>query len=94
MMIIDKKNGIEVAPSSVYSPINLSSPTNTRDSDSDSVGSENDKLDYAPLLSPADKLKIARIFENLDLEKCWKLSTGTIVEQKMKELALACNYEQ
>ncbi|KAL0138789.1 hypothetical protein V8B55DRAFT_1517923 [Mucor lusitanicus] len=33
------------------------------------------------------------MFENLEPDKCWKLSTGTTVEAKMKEYAIGCNYE-
>lgn len=45
-------------------------------------------------LLPSDKAKIIEMFQNLDLDKCWKLSTGTIVEEKMKEYAIDYNYEQ
>lgn len=45
-------------------------------------------------LLPSDKAKIIEMFQSLDLDKCWKLSTGTIVEEKMKEYAIDCNYEQ
>ncbi|KAI7871851.1 hypothetical protein BDF14DRAFT_916327 [Spinellus fusiger] len=44
-------------------------------------------------LLPNDKTKIIEIFESLDLENCWTLSTGTIVKNKMKEYAISCNYE-
>jgi hypothetical protein len=45
-------------------------------------------------LSEIDKIKIAQMFEDLELDKCWRLSSGTIVEEKMKEFAVECNYEQ
>ncbi|CEG67065.1 hypothetical protein RMATCC62417_03540 [Rhizopus microsporus] len=44
-------------------------------------------------LLPSDKAKIIEMFQSLDLDKCWKLSTGTVVEEKMKEYAIDCNYE-
>jgi hypothetical protein len=34
------------------------------------------------------------MFEDLELDKCWRLSSGTIVEERMKEFAVGCNYEQ
>jgi hypothetical protein len=45
-------------------------------------------------LFPDDKEKVKHMFNNLDESKMWKLSTGTIVEKKMKEFALNCTYEQ
>lgn len=44
-------------------------------------------------LTPEDKNRIARRFQGLDEKSMWKLSTGTIVEKKMEELALICEYE-
>lgn len=43
---------------------------------------------------PSDTGKILVMFENLNTDKCRKLSTGTIVEKKMKDYAIECNYEQ
>jgi hypothetical protein len=45
-------------------------------------------------LSSNDKENIKKMYQELDPNKTWRLSTGTIVEKKMEELALACNYEQ
>lgn len=45
-------------------------------------------------LHEIDKIKITQMFEDLELDKCWKLSTGTIVEERMKGFAVGCNYEQ
>ncbi|KAI7902478.1 uncharacterized protein BX663DRAFT_76531 [Cokeromyces recurvatus] len=45
-------------------------------------------------LLPDDKEKVKHMFNNLNEIKMWKLSTGTIVEKKMKEFALNCIYEQ
>lgn len=45
-------------------------------------------------LSENDKIKITQMFEDLELDKCWRLSSGTIVEERMKEFAVGCNYEQ
>ncbi|CAO3678654.1 unnamed protein product [Rhizopus stolonifer] len=44
-------------------------------------------------LTSNDKENIKKIYQDLDPSKTWRLSTGTVVENKMEELALACNYE-
>lgn len=46
------------------------------------------------LLKPEDKIAVAELYNNLDPLKMWKLSSGTIVEKKMEEFAMACTYEQ
>ena len=45
-------------------------------------------------LTNADKEKVREMFDALDVEKMWQLSSGTKVEEKMKELAMKSNYEQ
>lgn len=45
-------------------------------------------------LSENDKIKITQMFEDSELDECWRLSSGTIVEERMKEFAVGCNYEQ
>lgn len=45
-------------------------------------------------LSEIDKIKIAQMFEDLALDKYWRLSSGTRVEERMKEFEVGCNYEQ
>ncbi|CAO3687004.1 unnamed protein product [Rhizopus stolonifer] len=57
------------------------------------VSSNSISSDIQLKLLPADITKILTIFENLDTTKMWTLSTGTVVEKKMKEFALVCNYE-
>lgn len=47
-----------------------------------------------PLLTGAEKENIAARYASLDSSKMWKLSTGTIVEEKMREQALKQNHEQ
>ncbi|KAI8070198.1 hypothetical protein BDF21DRAFT_344874 [Thamnidium elegans] len=44
--------------------------------------------------SEIDKIKIIRMFEDLELDTCWRLSSGTTVEERMKEFAVGCDYEQ
>ena len=45
-------------------------------------------------LEEVDYQNFNNMFETLDKKKFWELSTGTIVELKMKELALKNNTEQ
>ncbi|RCH92754.1 hypothetical protein CU098_009368, partial [Rhizopus stolonifer] len=44
-------------------------------------------------LTLVDKENIRRMYQELDPDKMWKLSTGTVVEKKMEEFALSCCYE-
>ncbi|KAI8076667.1 uncharacterized protein B0P05DRAFT_471945, partial [Gilbertella persicaria] len=45
-------------------------------------------------LSQEDKEMTKQMFDKLDKSKMWKLSTGTVLEEKMREFALNCLYEQ
>lgn len=58
----------------------------TCDSDSPSV--------KIPKLSVLDQKIIQSLYDRLDRSKMWRLSNGTIVEDKMKEVALGFEYEQ
>ncbi|KAG1450547.1 hypothetical protein G6F55_009633 [Rhizopus delemar] len=44
-------------------------------------------------LLPIDKENIKLLYSKLDPAKMWKLSSGVLVEKKMEEFALKCNYE-
>ncbi|OAD04101.1 hypothetical protein MUCCIDRAFT_82041 [Mucor lusitanicus CBS 277.49] len=44
-------------------------------------------------LTDADKQKINAMYAGLNRNKLWKLKTGTIVEDKMKQFALSLEYE-
>jgi hypothetical protein len=45
-------------------------------------------------LDDVDKVKIRKLYSNLNEEKMWKLKTGTFVERQMDRFALTCNFEQ
>jgi len=45
-------------------------------------------------LTAGDKVNIKAKYDGLDVKKMWKLSTGTVVEEKMRERALKEDYEQ
>jgi hypothetical protein len=45
-------------------------------------------------LCDSDKQAILRMFDSLNQSKMWKLSSGVVAEEKMRELALKCEYEQ
>ncbi|KAI9364102.1 hypothetical protein BD770DRAFT_309044, partial [Pilaira anomala] len=57
-----------------------------------SNSSTNDTKTQLPL-STEDKKKIKNIFENLDEKNMWVLSSSTVVERKMMEFAMSCEYE-
>ncbi|KAG1511548.1 hypothetical protein G6F53_005856 [Rhizopus delemar] len=46
-----------------------------------------------PRLSFLDKDYIKKLYEDLNESSMWKLSSGMVVEKKMKEFVLACNFE-
>jgi hypothetical protein len=71
-----------------------SSRTTTTATATASSSSESSNTTKQLKLCSDDKEKIKNLFDNLDESKMWKLSTGTIVEEKMKEFALNCIYEQ
>ncbi|CAO3643428.1 unnamed protein product [Cunninghamella blakesleeana] len=58
-----------------------------------STNSVTTKVSNRKKLSAEEKNNIKTVFDNLDTKKMWRLSTGTIVEMRMKEFATACNYE-
>lgn len=51
-------------------------------------------VEYLPKLSVIDKDNIRILYDRLDKNKMWHLSNGTIVEEKMREVALKFDYEQ
>ncbi|GAN03423.1 hypothetical protein MAM1_0040c02876 [Mucor ambiguus] len=67
--------------------------TTTATSAAASSSSESSNTTKQLKLCSDDKEKIKNLFDSLDESKMWKLSTGTIVEEKMKEFALNCIYE-
>ncbi|KAL7308348.1 hypothetical protein PS15m_011563 [Mucor circinelloides] len=67
------------------STAHLSVVESTCDSDSPSV--------KIPKLSVLDQKIIQSLYDRLDRSKMWRLSNGTIVEDKMKEVALGFEYE-
>ncbi|KAI9497496.1 hypothetical protein BDB00DRAFT_804768 [Zychaea mexicana] len=47
-----------------------------------------------PTIHQSSNKMTIKMFESLEQKKFWELSTGTIVELKMKELALKSETEQ
>lgn len=106
MLICDKRLGIlqsqlehptrfSDCPSPPFvSAANLISGASSASSVDTAETSFTDEINRQLKLTPEDKKRIARKFQDLDEKLMWKLSTGTIVEKKMEELALACEYEQ
>ncbi|KAI8140993.1 hypothetical protein BJV82DRAFT_620372 [Fennellomyces sp. T-0311] len=71
------------AQSATVSSSNISSPSQSNTSSSN-LGRK---------LNDVDRDSIAQIYNSLDENQMWKLSTGTIVEKQMEKLTLDCNYE-
>lgn len=72
----------------------LSRTTTTATLTAASTSSESSNTTKQLKLCSDDKEKIKNLYDSLDESKMWKLSTGTIVEEKMKEFALNCIYER
>lgn len=45
-------------------------------------------------LNDEDKKRICALYDSLDKRKSWKLKTGTIVEDVIKQVAMSINQEQ
>lgn len=93
MAINDKRLGLS------YNAPEASTHTSSSDSESSSrttttSDSSSSTTTKQLKLCPDDKEKVKGVFDSLDESKMWKLSTGTIVEHKMREFALNCTYEQ
>lgn len=69
----------------------ISRSTTTKLSSSSAGSVSNTKQEK---LLPIDKENIKLLYGKLDPAKMWKLSSSVLVEKKMEEFALKCNYEQ
>lgn len=100
MSINDKRLGLRRYAPQANRKTNISSSdssrttTTTATSTASSSSSESSNTTKQLKLCSDDKEKIKNLFDSLDESKTWKLTTGTIVEEKMKEFALSCIYEQ
>lgn len=94
-MIHDKQLGIVPSP---FDPSmsfhNHIGKTQRTESSSTITTTTTDSSSKQKKLSETDKVKITQIFDDLKSDKCWKLSSETTVEKRMKEFALGCKYEQ
>ncbi|KAI8645494.1 hypothetical protein BD408DRAFT_458781 [Parasitella parasitica] len=98
MAINDKRLGLRCYAPQENRNINTNSSdssrtTTTATSTAASSSSESSNTTKQLKLCSDDKEKIKNLFDSLDESKMWKLSTGTVVEEKMKEFALNCIYE-
>ncbi|KAG2191987.1 hypothetical protein INT47_000779 [Mucor saturninus] len=82
--LVNMTNHQPMTPSSSTAP---SSSTTPLSNTSSSINSKQTKLD------DVDKVKIRKLYSDLNEEKMWKLKTGTIVERQMERFALTCNFE-
>ncbi|KAL7324747.1 hypothetical protein PS15p_209892 [Mucor circinelloides] len=96
--INDKRLGLHLYAPQANRNTNINSSdssraTTTATSTASSSSSESSNTTKQLKLCSDDKEKIKNLFDSLDEIKMWKLSTGLIVEEKMKEFALNCIYE-
>ncbi|KAG2220814.1 hypothetical protein INT45_004475, partial [Circinella minor] len=71
---------------------NTTTKTSTSNSSSDNSTIDSSK-NTSYRLTKDELYNFEKMFEGLDQKSFWTLSTGTVVELKMKEFALSCNYE-
>lgn len=71
--------------------------TTTADSDllsTSSSTSSSSSSTTVKRLGASDQTRATKMFEALDRNKMWKLSTGTMVEEQLALLVKECNFEQ
>jgi hypothetical protein len=97
MLINDKRLGIvhpNIQPFGVF-PISKNETVSvSKSSSSLNSSSSASSTPKQPKLSSLDKDYIKKLYEDLNETSMWRLSSGVVVEKKMKEFALACNFEQ
>lgn len=74
------------------SPSELASNTQRTSARSDSSTASTNTSSYS--MSSCDISEVKRVYNSLDADKCWKLSTGKVVEKEIEKLALSCKFEQ
>ncbi|CEP16334.1 hypothetical protein [Parasitella parasitica] len=98
MSINDKRLGLRHYALQVTRNTNINSSDSSRTTTAatttaTSTTSESSNTTKQLKLCSDDREKIKNLYDSLDESKIWKLSTGTVVEEKMKEFALNCIYE-
>lgn len=96
MLINDKRLGIVhpiIQPFGVFPLTNDETVSVSKNSSSLNPSSSASSAPKQPKLSFLDKDYIKKLYEDLNESSMWKLSSGMVVEKKMKEFVLACNFE-
>lgn len=77
-------------------PSSSKASTTTADSDLLSTSSSTSSSSSTTIkrLCASDQTRAIKMFEALDPNKMWKLSTGTMVEEQLALLVKECNFEQ
>lgn len=78
-------------------PLSSKASTTTADSDllsTSSSTSSSSSSTTVKRLCASDQTRAIKMFEALDPNKMWKLSTGTMVEEQLALLVKECNFEQ
>jgi hypothetical protein len=78
----------------IQDPISATSSTSRRSSTPTVSSSSTTSSVLSYLLTPQDKICINAVYQSLDPAYMWMLSTGTVVEMKMAELARNAVVEQ
>ncbi|CEI90212.1 hypothetical protein RMCBS344292_04541 [Rhizopus microsporus] len=95
ILINDKRLGIVhpiIQPFGVFPLTNDETVSVSKNSSSLNPSSSASSAPKQPKLSFLDKDYIKKLYEDLNTTM-WKLSSGVVVEKKVKEFALACNFE-
>ncbi|KAG2209188.1 hypothetical protein INT47_005480 [Mucor saturninus] len=96
MLINDKRLGIvhpNIQPFEAF-PITNDEPAGvSKNSSSLNASSSASPAPKQPRLSLPDKDYIKKSYEDFNETSMWKLSSGVVVEKKMEEFALACDFE-
>lgn len=94
MSINDKRLGLCRYAPQANRNTNINNSDSSRRKTTASSSSESSNATKQLKLCSDAKEKIKNLFDTLNESKMWKLSNGTIVEEKMKEFALNCTYQQ
>ncbi|KAI9245872.1 hypothetical protein BDA99DRAFT_576780 [Phascolomyces articulosus] len=89
----DIERAITQNTNSAQPPQTSSVSINTESSNNNSSSSNNNNSSNAIKLTEKDLQNFRELFEKLDEESFWVLSTGTVVEIQMKKFALNCTHE-
>lgn len=89
--VLQSPCGLSSGSASCSSPARRSSKSSVSSSSTDNDTGISVKLHK---LNAVDKENVKLMYDRLDKNQMWKLSTGTVVEEKMKTVAMQLDIEQ